>query len=82
MGVIVFRDRRPEKIEVSVALGNSRANFGLGPGQEEPVKCRDGEVVTWGWFPFFGPGKGNAEPDCPAEDGDIIDVVSDCRIEG
>jgi hypothetical protein len=73
MGRITFRNRRIEKVEVNIVFENGgKRNFPLDVGEEEPQNCNDGETVMWGWFPFVGKGGGNAEPDCPASDGDVV----------
>jgi hypothetical protein len=71
-----------EKVEVNVVFEGRKENFHLDVGREESLKCNDGQEGFWGWFPYSGPGGGNAEPDCPVTCGDVIDIQDDCRIAG
>jgi hypothetical protein len=82
MGYILFRNRRRERVEVALAFENGRRGFPLEPGAEHREPVNHGETVTWGWFPYSGKGKGAGQPDCPASDGDTIEIGDDCRIEG
>ena len=82
MAEILFRNRRDEKVEVNVVFENgAKKNFGLDVDEESPIKCNEGEVVTWGWYPWQGSGGGNPDPDCPAQADEVVDIVEDCRME-